>query len=229
MKGRAAPALTAEQKVLVEQARPTARRIARAMARRCPGLPLDEIGSITEATLTAEVLRYDPSRGASLAQFAFKAMVGAVLRAARKQESEPLRAARRAGLVHAESLSDERDLAAEIAATDQDRLRRSRALGEDFAAAMFFAYTGKHPLSNVEDAFIAREAMLKLREVYAALDSEDATLLDLLYWQELDWETTAARLGVSVSSAQRRQWKLLPRLRAALEARGIRGAPRQGA
>jgi RNA polymerase sigma factor (sigma-70 family) len=214
-------ALTEEQQAEVEKALPIARKVALAMIRMCPTLEPEDIGAIVFAELAAHAPRWNEVLGASLAQYALKGMVGAVLDAAKKAESPRLRAARKAGLIHAEALRQDKDLARQIAETVEEKRRRARELGEDFAGAMYLAYIGKRPPPSVEDAVVAHETIGNVRAVRAALDPKDAAFLDLLYEEELGWEAIAGRLGISVSSAQRRERKLLKRLRAALLAKGI--------
>ncbi len=71
-----------------------------------------------------------------------------------------------------------------------------------------------------EEALSARQEQAMVRETVAEL-GEGGALLELLYFRELDWVSAAAELGISVSSAQRLETKLLPRLRAALRSRGV--------
>jgi RNA polymerase sigma factor (sigma-70 family) len=220
--------LTAAEQARVEEALPEAQKLARLLAWRCPGIELEELIALGRAVLAANVRSFDPTRGPSLAQYAYKAMRGAMLRASRKQARDPLSAAWVAALTHEEALEDKRDLAFEIAETDAERSTRSHALGEDVAAVAFYAYKGHKWQSSPEDELGDHEERSLVRDAVSDLGEDNAALLELLYWQDLDWEATAERLGLSVSSAQRLENKLIPRLRAALKAKGVQGASPSG-
>lgn len=223
--GSGRKALTKEQQDEIEKALPAARAIASLLSTVCPTIEPREVRAIAEAELAAEALRWNPERGTSLVQFALKAIVGAIFDAAKKKESPALRAARKAGFTHAEGLRQQKDLESRIAETDQERRRRARELGEELADAMFYAYMGKCPPPTALDEIIRQETFSKARMAREALDREDAAFLDLLYEEDLGWEVVAARLQISISTAQRREVKLLKRLRAALLAKGVREPP----
>lgn len=212
--------LSAAEQAAVERALPEAQAMARRMAWRCSALEQDELVAVGKAVLVAQVQRFDPSRGVSLAQFARKGMRGAMLRASKKQGRTRLGGAWQAVLTHEEALEESVDLAAELLETEGDRRERALALGANAALVAFLAYKGKSHQPSPEDELSLHQERALLRRSIEDL-GDSAALIDLLYFQDLDWESAAARLGMSVSSAQRLENKLIPRLRAALVAKGV--------
>jgi RNA polymerase sigma factor (sigma-70 family) len=226
---RAAPApLTAQQRMRVEEALPEARRLAKKLGGRAPSIEHEELLALGRAVLVASVRDFDATRGTTLAQYAYKAMRGAMLRAIRKLSRDPLTAAQLAMTTHEEAIDDRRNLVVEIAETEAEKRARARALGENAMTAAYFAYRGQACQASPEDDLAGREEHALVRSAVSSLGRENAALLDLLYWQDLDWESAAERLGISVSSAQRLENKLIPRLKAALTARGIQGISPSG-
>ncbi|MFO0761130.1 MAG: sigma-70 family RNA polymerase sigma factor [Byssovorax sp.] len=214
--------LSAEQAKLVEEAMPHARQVARSLSFRSTGVEEQELVAEGHAVLVRRVLRFDAERGTTLGQYCFKEMKGAMLRAIRKARRDPLAAARLAIATHEEALDEGRDLAREIAETDAEKSARARALGEDVMAVAFLAYQQSRAVApSPEEDLADHEERALVRGAVSSLGQEHAALLDLLYFQGLDWESVAERLGVSISSAQRMENKLIPKLRAALTARGI--------
>jgi RNA polymerase sigma factor (sigma-70 family) len=204
----------------VERALPEAQAMARRMAWRCSALEQDELVAVGKAVLVAQVQRFDPARGVSLAQFARKGMRGAMLRASKKQVRTRLGGAWQAVLTHEEAVEESVDLAAELMETEGEHRDRALALGASAALVAFLAYKGKSHQPSPEDELSLHQERALLRRSIEDL-GDSAALIDLLYFQDLDWESAAARLGMSVSSAQRLENKLIPRLRAALVAKGV--------
>jgi RNA polymerase sigma factor for flagellar operon FliA len=218
---RAAPhALTAAQRAEVEKALPNAQALARRMASRCPGLDVDELVAVGRAALAAAARTHDPRRGVPLAIYAHKGMRGAMMRASKKHAGKPLTAAWLALLAHEEAVEESTDLAAEISESDEQRKARAFGLGADAALAAFLGYKGKAWQASPEEQLSSRQEHALVRDVVETL-GEGAEIIDLLYFQDMDWPSAAERLGISISSAQRLETKLLPRLRAALLARGV--------
>lgn len=201
---------------LVVAARPELLKLARSIAWRFPRLTIDEIAAVAEDAISGEAPRFDPEWGTSLVQFARKAIVGDLQRAAQKIASHRLQAALDAGLVHDDAVEGV-DLATQTTETVEDVSARALAMGADRATAMYTAYVGKTVEPSCEDELGEREEVaLALVELAATSGQEAANLLHSLYWQDLDWERAALALGVSVSSAKRIEAAAIRRLRAIL-------------
>lgn len=205
--------LTTEQWKHVQDALPEARTLARALARRCRSLDIDELETLCQDGLMLSVLDYDASRGATLMQFARNVLCRDLLRAGSRRAKDPVVAA---GLLaadfHADAMSSP-DLAVQFAESDEEKDARALSLGEELVTAALYAYEGARLSRTSEDDLIARARWEELKRVADGAAQDGAMLLDLLYVEDMTWKAIANKLGISEATAKRLEEAAIARLR----------------
>ncbi len=208
--------LTTTQWEFVTKALPEARSLARALARRCRALDVDELETLCQDGLMLSVLDYDSSHGATLMQFARNVLCRDLLRAGVKRAKDPVVAT---GLLaadfHEEALSWP-DLAVQFAESDEEKDARALSVGEELVTAAFYAYEGARLARTSEEDLIARARWEELKRVAGGAGQNGAVLMDLLYVEDMTWKAVADKLGISEATAKRLEGMVIERLRAFL-------------
>jgi len=190
-----------------------------------------ELFSAGKIGLMASIHRHNPALG-PFERFAWKRVIGAMLRANRKAKEQALflAAATEAAL----------EASGELVADDEpspgspDDVRRTLARRCDpFAVAMFVGQMSDILRRQGEEGIILRHtyraAIAVLREGLRTLPEHQRRLWELRHFQDLSFREVASALGIDESKARRRWVKLLFALGQYLRDRGIdRWPPEEG-
>lgn len=208
-----------------------ARRIARKVARRCPAhVAREDLVSAGLLGLAEAADRFDDSRGEPFLVFATKRIRGAVLDELRRGDIMPRRVRKKAREVDAARQSlerttggaaDEHAMAAKLGVTLAHYRNELATLVEvkvgsidDLEHAPPAAPADTSPAQRAERS----QLLGRIRGALARLDQRDATILSLLYGDELSCVEVGQVLGVSTSRVCQLHTRAIARLREELEA-----------
>jgi RNA polymerase sigma factor for flagellar operon FliA len=224
-------ALTATEQALVSEAYPVVHAAARMYARRFAGISEEELRGAGYEALLGLVKRHDPAKGA-FAEFAKRSVYGAVLDAC-----FAIRGWRRRGLDLVRAFQQRHPLQADASPTS---LEAVMAKGEEQpresalqtirsrAAALATVLLVSDP-PHQEDELVARETYNRSLRVLSAvverLEPQERAVVQGIYWEHRTLSEIAATLSVSQKTVQRLAERAREKLRAALLAEGIEGAP----
>jgi RNA polymerase sigma factor (sigma-70 family) len=179
-----------------------------------------ELMAVGSEALTEAAVRYDPSRDTDYEQFVWKRVAGAMQRAL-KHEGR-YRALAAGYMLERFDCPPDPD----SPSRDSDEQAEARVVADcaDLAADLFTGLTGPMTATTGEEEIILREtytdAIQTLKEGLATLDADEAALIDRRYSQSQSWPVVARDIGMSESTAKRREADALAKLRAYLVARG---------
>ena len=166
--------------------------------------------------LMRRVRDYDPSRGATLMQYARKLLALDLVRTARTRARDPIvTAGFEAVGIHIETLSHP-DLAVQFAESVEEKESRAQRIADEMIAAAYYGYEQARSAQSHEVDVVARERWDELKRVADGAGQNVATLMDLLYAEDATWTVVAGKLGVSVATAKRLEAVVIERLRAFL-------------
>lgn len=215
--------------------------VGRAMGESAPRCELDDLLSCGFEALLGAIERFDPERGATLEQFVWTRVHGAVLderrrldwapRAVRRWEREIVRTEE--DLAAGARRTPETDLAAALG-IDADALRRHRqevaaarlaslnvpvhTEAGDLVAERIDALASTDQATDPEHATFRAHARAAFRDAFARLSSREREIAVLLYAGELTLREIGQRLGVTESRICQLHGQLRRSLRADLEA-----------
>lgn len=222
------PTLTAEQEERMRAAMPWVDEIAAKMAAGKPGMSAGDFKSAGYDEIWRATLIYDEARGATFRTFAWPGVVGAMLDlAAQHQAQSPLRAA--LALLGVGVLSHFRDDADPFSEGDEDKRKRLVSVGKSAALAVEAVLTSSTWREQGEEGLLLHQehvkATFELERARAALDPEEAAIVEMHFWDELPWRRVADALGTSESTVKRRAAAAQAKLKHDLMAQGVHEAP----
>ncbi len=177
----------------------------------------------------AEAARtFDPQRGIAFEHFAWSRVRGAIETVVGRELDVHTRA-REAGYLFTELARDESDPWGD---SDADNRARLAAFSDALVGSFFLGAMSEGSwlvAAEPEPRLRAREARARalaaLDRALAAASSRDATLLQMVYFEERSLAEAAATLGISYSSARRAHVEALLRLAARVRRTGLQGSP----
>jgi RNA polymerase sigma factor (sigma-70 family) len=185
----------------------------------------EELYSAGCEALTKAAPRYDPSWGTPFENFAWKRITGAMKRALAR-ESELYAAASAQMLEQMEQLIDTGN---PFLDSDEDVVAAIAGHLGDATAGLFVFLLGPMRSAATEEAIVQREtyadALRWLEKGLTMLAPGEAELIEMRYWQQRSWPAVAGAIGVSESTAKRRDAEVLAKLKNHLVTHGIRDAP----
>lgn len=219
--------LNHDQRVLVSLSMWMADRVARTVARHSKRLSEQDLIQTARTALAESARLYDKEKDSSFEKYAWKRVVGSMLRELKREYRHHPRVIGR--------VLEALDLAAtsldEYLESDEDVSTQIDDKCSDFAATLFLGLAVEAWRAEGEDGAIRREAYVRalrvLREGLASLDESAARILRRR-WLDSDepgWPEIAQELGVSRSAAQRTEGEARERLKRWLLSRGLREMP----
>ena len=210
--------LSERQWKLVVAARPELHELSASLARRCPRLRFDEIVTIGEDVLMAQVQRWDPDGEISLVRYALRRIRRAVFGASAKLAGGS--AVKAVGAMAAQGASAETLELSELAQLSREQiLERARELGRDQVTAGYLAYAidQAKAASSPEALVLAQQERDQLWSAVDEAGPEAAALYRLLYEEDLTLDSAATSLGTNLFAAKRLHAKARKQVRAILE------------
>lgn len=240
--GTLPPPLTSAQKARAVEGYPVAVRLARAYAARNQvGYTEEDLLSIAHEALTEGARTFNPALNDDFEGFIWIRIRGEIKDALKKRTAELglspahgdktpppglLHGAERGLLDYAGALTDRGDVFRD---TREDAACQFEEVCEGAAAALSVGGAGGLWYMRGEEGLVLREeytrALSSLREHVSSLSKDQATIMDLRYFQQLTVDAVAEKTGISKATADRRIAAAIEVLRARLRTEGIREAP----
>lgn len=232
MSKRRPAALTKEQQDLVTAALPRMRRLARRIARRWSSVPLQAILDAGHLALVLAALAYDRVKNDCFDAYWLVGVRGAMLDAAKAEAREATRfvssaAGLRGANAASEALRDETSVFHGSDEDDEQHILQSCAL---VALGYAAGVAGPALALEGEEALVARQDRAReldqLHTVLALLPERDRKLAQMRFVEGRPVLEVAELLGVSKATVERCCARMVARLSAILDARGIGRPPK---
>lgn len=207
---RTAPTTRGRDQLITENTE-LARRIAKRMARRCPGhVSCDDLVSAGMVGLIEAADRYDASRAEPFGAFAEHRIRGAIIDELRRSDIMPRRhrqAARRIAnairvIENDGEIATEERVAEAIGVTVdryRDGLVMLSSVGTDEFDETSVHATSSEAAETIEDQITRRHLVGRVREALVGLRERDVAILGMYYLEELTFAQIGASLGVTPS------------------------------
>lgn len=219
--------LTPPQEALVRQSRVVERVVRTTRYRRL--MPEDELRAVAHLALCEAARRYDADRGVPFDGFAWLVVHRAVTKAAiveqRHTKSEVTVIARDGALETLSEVVDPGDVWADDEATTRMHLEDICDLA---ATRMVLGMASAVYAMAGEEAALEQRAkaglIAKLRAVLATMDDADRRLLEMRYFERVEFEPIGAALGKSVATVRRHHLAALTTMGKRLRQHGVSSA-----
>ena len=200
---------------LIETHRHVARKAAAMVYSRVRGhIDFDELVALGEHGLAEAATRYDPTRGASFATFAWYRVQGAILDGLRRLTPLPRKAWRklvalRAAKDYLEQQSESVDRASALAAID----RALHAIRTVYMVSLEACGDIAEAPVPIEDRIDAERVLARVADVLSDLPPSERELIRKHYWDGKDLSEAGAELGISRSWSSRLHARAIDRIR----------------
>ncbi|TPV96291.1 MAG: sigma-70 family RNA polymerase sigma factor [Myxococcales bacterium FL481] len=212
------PPLTAEQAARVEAALPRVARLAVAVHRLWPRVPVDDFRSAGHEGLVQAAMRYDPACGVTFESYCHSRVKGAMLDQARRQTpgARRLSRAQRAFEAHVALHPDPSESQIGVRANLVERVERARHWIRQLSAATVIGHALEDTVADTRDdpesGAIDRQLAARVRREVAALEANDRALIEAIYVDGQAMSDVAERLGVNRSTVSRRHRRIVDQL-----------------
>ena len=196
-------------------------------------MEFDELVALGNAGLAEAATRYDPTKGASFATFAWYRVNGTIVDALRKNSALPRRVwqklvALRAAAEYLEHQSDRTTGAQQKgigAASGADALAQIKQALSAIRTMYITSLEGLReqgfePAADTEEPGVGMDTAklaARLREAIDALPEKERALIKMHYWEGKNLLEAGAELGISKSWASRLHGQVVDRLRAIID------------
>ena len=219
--------LTSQQQTDVSLAIWIADRIAQTAARCARHLDRDDLTQIARTALVDAAFKFDAAKGVPFEKFAWKRVMGSVLRALGR-ESKRYQRALRAFLEMLEVL----EVGDGFDDNDDDVSARIDYGCDDAAFVLFLSLSADNWQADGEQGFARREASVNAkrltREALGTLSDVQRQIVHLRYWEEVDWAGVVDRVGLSKTTVQYHERRARDQLRSYVLGRGLKGSSEEG-
>jgi RNA polymerase sigma factor (sigma-70 family) len=214
--------LNRQQRTLVSLSLWMADRVARTAARCTRHLTFDDLSQIARTALSLAALRFDPAKEVPFEKFAWKRIVGAVLRALTGESKHK----RRTVDAFLTMLDAPVEVGDSFVDTDEEVSRRIDERDDDAALAVFLSMTSDDWQAEGEQGLVRRETSVRAKHlVQGALDSLEEVqrrVVVLRYWEALDWAAVTEHMGLSKTTVQYHERQARTHIRRYLLAHGLK-------
>jgi RNA polymerase sigma factor (sigma-70 family) len=217
--------LNGDQRALVSLTMWVADRIARTVARHSKKLSEQDLIQIARTALSESALCFDKTKGDNFERYAWKRIVGRMLRELKREHRQHTRVIARV----LAALDTALEAVDEFAGTDESDSALIDERLDDFAAVLFLGLAVEAWRNEGDDGAVRRETYVRalrvLHDGLASLAEEDARVLRRRWLDEVDWPELANEMGLSRSAAQRMEHDARERLKRYFLSHGVREMP----
>jgi RNA polymerase sigma factor for flagellar operon FliA len=195
------------------------RRVAKLISRDVPRhVGVDDLMSFGQLGLLDAANKYDPTKGASFATYAYYRIRGAMLDQVRKDHGQdPIFRARMGARAAVDDLLEQRAAEGPASADALDAARALAGLLEDTATALLLEETSSamrpEAIPSPEEAAIVRDTAREIREVLDDFPERERGLVEKIYLEGYTMEQAGIQLGMTKGWASRLHARALGRLR----------------